>query len=74
MHAYRVGVIKFVRKYEAYNHTWYDVIYSTGRAFTFIEADLPKTVVNFIRTATKRTEQYDRTSPRKNKYETIYEA
>lgn len=66
--------IKFARKYEAYRENWYDVIYHSGRAYTFRETDLPKTVLNFINAASKRKEQYDRTAPRENKYEMIYEA
>lgn len=66
--------IKFVRKYENWRENFYDVIYQSGRAYTFTETELPKTVVEFVTTATKRYEQYDYTSTRKNKYEMIYEA
>lgn len=68
------AAIKFVRKYENYRENWYDVIYHSGRAYTYCECDLPKTVAAFVATATRRKEQYDRTAPRQNKYEMIYEA
>lgn len=66
--------IKFVRKYENYRENFYDVIYRSGRVYTYSEPDLPKTIINFVTNATKRTEQYDRTSTRANKWEMIYEA
>ena len=66
--------IKFVRKYEWFRENYYDVIYTCGRARSFREIELPKTVERFVTTATKRTEQYDRTAPRENKWEMIYEA
>lgn len=63
--------IKFVRKYEAYRENWYDVIYYSGRIYTFLETGLPKTVEEFVTTAAKRTEQYDTLFKRS---EMIYEA
>ena len=63
--------IKFIRKYEAYRENWYDVIYYSGKIYTFLETELPKTAREFIETATKRTEQYDKLFKRS---EMIYEA
>ena len=60
--------IKFIREYEAYNHTWYDIIYKSGRCHTVMD-DISKTAKEFIDKATIRREQYDRTV---NRPEVIY--
>ena len=52
--------IKFIREYEAYNHTWYDIIYKSGRCHTVMDG-ISKTAKEFINNATHRIEQYDRT-------------
>lgn len=67
--------IQFVRKYEGYGGTQYDIKYHSGRICVFVcEEDLPDTVRKFIATAKRITKQYDYTSTRKNKNEIIYEA
>ena len=46
--------IRFVREFESYNDTWYDVAYYSkcgnyvGRLFTFTSEDLPKTVKKWL--------------------------
>lgn len=69
------GKIKFVREYtDDQNAKIFDIIYYS-RALLFVpEEDLPKTVINFMKTATRITKQYDYTALRKNKNEIIYEA
>ena len=69
------GKIEFVRKYEGYSGTTYDIKYHSGRLCAFVlEEDLPATAKKFIATAKRITKQYDYTSTRKNKNEIIYKA
>lgn len=63
--------IDFVRKYEAYGCTWFDVIYKSRRCYTYNMMELPKTVWDFVTTANDRKEQFDKTF---NRYEMIYSA
>lgn len=64
--------IKFIRKYDMYRENWYDVVYHSGKIFTYVgEENLPKTALEYVTTATKRTEQYDKLFKRS---EMIYEA
>lgn len=64
--------IKFVREYENNGKT-FDIIYHSRSVLFVPENKLPKTVVDFIKTA-KATKQYDYTSCRKDKNEIIYQA
>ena len=64
-------MIQFVREYENYGKR-YDVVYVSRRCRSYEESELPKSVRNFIAHA-RATKQYDRTAPRKNKNEIIYE-
>lgn len=59
------NVIKFVRHYQAYREDWFDVVYESGRCYTYRLPDLPKTVDDFIQSAESCEEQYDRTFKRK---------
>ena len=53
--------IKFVRMYKMYRENWYDVIYHSGRIHTYAgEESLPKTALEYVRTASSRVEQYDK--------------
>lgn len=52
--------IKFIREYEGWGGTWYDIIYKSGRCHTALKCDLSKTAKEFINNATRREEQYDR--------------
>ena len=63
-------MIKFVRKYNWYGSTGYDVVYENNRLYIFQENELPKTVATFIQNATRVTEQRDPY----HGFETIYEA
>ncbi len=64
--------IKFVRMYKMYRENWYEVIYNSGRIHTYAgEQNLPYTVREYVATANKRTEQYDKVF---NRLEMIYEA
>lgn len=61
--------IKFVRQYKWFDRDAFDVIYESGKSMFYLDAHkLPQTVVEFIETATTKT-QYDRLKG----YETIYE-
>lgn len=60
--------IRFIRKYEFYRKTYYDIIYASGRIFTVDTDRMPKTAKAFIETHSGK-EQYDITSKR---YEIIY--
>ena len=63
--------IRFVREYNYWNTTWYDVIYKSGRLCMHTAENLPKTVREYIDNASKKTTQFDRTFKRD---EIIYEA
>lgn len=52
--------IKFIREYKAWGGTWYDIIYKSGKCYTLLASDIPKTAREFIENATVRREQYDR--------------
>ena len=66
------GKIKFVRMYKMYRENWYEVIYNSGRIHTYAgEENLPCTAREYVTTASKRTEQYDKVF---NRTEMIYEA
>lgn len=55
------GKIRFVRMYKMYRENWYDVIYHSGRATTYIEPELPATVGAFVESSTIRRQQHDKT-------------
>ena len=61
--------IKFVREYEAHRSKWYDVIYFSGRIYTYQKKKLPRTVRDYVARASRRTEGYDKVF---NRAETIY--
>ena len=67
--------IKFVREYEAYGSTWYNVLYAkSNRLYTFTTEDLPETVKRWLK-GRKGIEQYDRVFKRDEiiyKAETVY--
>lgn len=55
-----------------YRENWYDVIYHSGRIHTYAgEESLPKTALEYVRTASSRVEQYDKVF---NRTEMIYTA
>lgn len=51
--------IKSVREYVSYNHTWYDIIYKSGRIVTLPDEDIPKTARDFLANATRLEEWYN---------------
>ena len=51
--------IKFIREYASYKHTWYEIIYKSGRIITLPDEDIPKTAREYITNATRREEQYN---------------
>ena len=63
-----MAIIKFVRKYDFYGSTAYDAVYMSGRVFTFIDRDLPKTVKRWVKDK-PISEQYDNVYKR---WETYY--
>ena len=64
--------IKFVRMYKMYREDWFDVVYKSGRIHTYAGAhNLPKTALEYVEKASKRTEQHDKVF---NRSEMIYEA
>lgn len=61
--------IKFVRMYKMYRENWYDVVYHSGRVYTYTEPYLPATVEKFVNSSDIREEQYDKVF---NRVEMIY--
>jgi len=61
--------IKFVRKYDFYNHECYEVVYNSHRCVAYFCRPIPKTVKDFITGKTPH-EQYDKVFKRT---EFIYE-
>lgn len=51
--------IMFVREYLDYSIKKYDVIYESGRAYTYYHRKLPKTAQDFIASAKHRVLQHD---------------
>lgn len=51
--------IKFVREYQMYGRTYYDIVYKTHRLTTRTPDDLPETARRFMVNAKTVTEQYD---------------
>lgn len=62
-------MIKWVRKYQLYGNDTYDVMYQSGRLYTFCEK-CPETVASFIANAGRRTEQVDMLHGPETIYET----
>ena len=62
--------IKFVREYQMYGRTYYDIVYKTHRIATRTPDDLPETARRFMANAKKVTTQHD---PVFNWDETIYQ-
>lgn len=67
--------IKFVREYEDYGSTWYDVLYAkSNRLYVYTADDLPKTVQKWLEDK-DGVRQYDRVFKRDEiiyKTETMY--
>lgn len=67
-------MIKFIREYEFYGSTWYDIIYTDGkfitRVRTVLEPDLPKTARRYI--AGAKREEHLITEHGKTRNEIIY--
>ncbi len=57
-------MIKFIREYQFYKSTWFDIIYTDGKYITRVrtvtENELPKTARKFIEGATKREQEIGR--------------
>ena len=64
-----MAAIKFVRKYQMYGRTYFDVVYNSFRVYSFTPDDLPKTARRFIDNASETVNQFDRLF---NRTETIY--
>lgn len=60
-------MIKFVRHFQQYGEDWYDVVHESGRCYSYIAKDLPKTAEEFVKSAWSCEEQYDKTFQR-NEY------
>lgn len=52
--------IQFVRYYEKYNNSIWEIVYKSGRTKTIINDNLPRTAQHFCILAKNKTEQLDK--------------